>query len=99
VVVTIDELGRFNSMEAMRYFGGGPEAERERWFIPATSWRRIDGVEVPVVGEVTWKLAGGDFTYFRWRILDVQTDEQRLPSVSDRPRPSGGAVPELSRRF
>lgn len=99
VVFTIDELGRFKSMEAMRYFGGGPEAKRERWFIPATSWRRIDGVEVPIAGEVTWMLAGGDFTYYRWRILDVQTDEQRLPSVSDRPRPSGGAVPELSRRF
>lgn len=98
-VFTIDELGRFKSMEAMRYFGGGADAKRERWFIPATSWRRIDGVQVPIEGEVTWKLASGDFTYFRWRILDVQTDEERLPSVSDLPRPSDGAVPELSRRF
>lgn len=98
-VFTIDDLGRFRSLEAMRFLGTGETAKRERWFIPATSWRRIDGVEVPIEGEVTWKLAAGDFTYFRWRILDIVADDERVPSVSDLPRPSPSVVPELSRRF
>lgn len=79
-VFTIDERGRFVSMEALRFLGGGPEARRERWLVPATAWRRFDGVEVPVEGEVTWRLADGDFTYYRWRITSlVEGEGARTP--------------------
>jgi hypothetical protein len=73
--LTFDERGRFASMTAERYYGDGG---LERWFIPATEWREIRGVEIPVRGSVVWKLAGGDFDYFRWEILDVETNEPRL---------------------
>lgn len=88
---TIDEQGHFVSMEAQRFFGGGPDAKRERWFVPATSWRRFEGIEVPETGEVTWKLSDGDFTYFRYRILDVRYDAQE-PAVAMPPRAALGQL-------
>ena len=44
----------------------------ETWFIPATEWRKFCGIEMPVRCTATWKLASGDFDYYRWEILDVQ---------------------------
>jgi len=73
-VFAFDDRGRFASLTAQRYMdgGGGRDARLETWSIPATEWRRFCGVEVPVRGTVTWKLASGDFDYYRWEILDVQ---------------------------
>ena len=86
-VFTIDELGRFASMEALRFCGGGPDAKRERWVVPATAWRRIDGILVPVEGAVTWKLASGEFTYFRWKIADVHAEAAAPQLTALRPTP------------
>jgi hypothetical protein len=36
----------------------------------------IRGVEVPVAGNVTWKLPAGDFDYYRWEILDIEYDPE-----------------------
>jgi hypothetical protein len=71
-VFAFDERGRFASLTGQRYMGSGPGAGLETWFIPATAWGKFCGVEVPVQGTVTWKLASGDFDYYRWEILDVQ---------------------------
>jgi len=87
---TIDAQGRFVSMEAMRYLGGGADSKRERWVVPATAWKRFDGVQIPVEGEVVWKLPLGDFSYFRWKILDVRFDPA--------PRRAGDAAPAPSPR-
>ena len=39
-----------------------------------TAWAPLDGVEVPTRGQVTWKLAKGDFTYYDWEIASVAYD-------------------------
>lgn len=70
---TIDEQGRFVEMEAQRFLGGGADAKRERWVVPARAWRRFEGVLVPSEGEVLWRLADGDFAYYRWRLTDLVT--------------------------
>lgn len=71
---SFDGDGRFRSMTGERYMGGGDEARLERWIVPATAWRVVRGVEVPVAGNVVWKLASGDFEYYRWEILDIEYD-------------------------
>jgi hypothetical protein len=70
--------GRFLEMSAERYKGGGAEATLERWVVPARAWRTIDGVTIPVEGDVVWKLEGGDFNYYRWEILEVDYDRPEL---------------------
>jgi hypothetical protein len=61
-------------MAAQRWMGGGEKATLERWVVPATEWREMDGVAIPVKGEVVWRLKGGDFSYFRWEVTALQHD-------------------------
>lgn len=39
--------------------------------IPIHAW---DDRNRPVQGDVTWRLADGDFTYFRWQIVGIEED-------------------------
>jgi hypothetical protein len=73
-VFAFDERGRFASLTADRYMSseGGPRLER--WVIPVTEWRTIRGIEMPVRGNAVWKLASGDFDYYRWEIVDVEVN-------------------------
>jgi len=32
-------------------------------------------VEIPTRGEVSWHLATGDFTFYRWLVTDVETGQ------------------------
>jgi hypothetical protein len=69
---TIDPEGRVAAMDALRYYGA--DGWLERWGGRMTEWKRIRGVEIPTRGEVVWHLERGAFTFFRWRILDVETN-------------------------
>jgi hypothetical protein len=80
-VFAFDDQGRFASLTGQRYMGAGPDARLETWFIPATAWRKFCGVQVPVRGNAIWKLASGDFDYYRWEILDVQINPPSNPTT------------------
>lgn len=69
----------------------GSSSRLEKWVIPATEWRTIRGIDMPVKGKAVWKLARGDFDYYRWEILDVEVNHRAL--YADEPGP-----PEESRR-
>lgn len=74
-VFSFDEHGRFIRLTADRYFGGGADAKLERWEIEAQEWRTMAGCrQVPVRGEVRWKLAKGDFTFYRWELTELEYD-------------------------
>lgn len=72
---TFDAHGRFIHLAADRAFNGGA---LERWEIPATAWRTVRGIEIPVRGGAIWKLAAGDFSYYDWEITDVETNRPSL---------------------
>ena len=71
---TFDALGRVTSVAAERYLGGGPDAKREHWVIPMREWTRVGDVEIPVRGDAIWKLPDGDFSYYRWEIVELEAD-------------------------
>jgi len=77
-VFTFDERGRFARLSAERYMSGAGGPTLEKWFIPATEWRQVRGIEMPVRGNAVWKLAGGDFDYYRWEIIDVEINQPAL---------------------
>jgi hypothetical protein len=86
-VFGFDEHGRFASLTADRFMSAEGGSRLETWVIPATEWRVIRGIEMPVRGNAVWKLAAGDFDYYRWEILDVEVNHPAL--YADEP-----AVPE-----
>lgn len=74
-VFEFDDRGRFAGLTAQRYYNGG---SLETWVIPVTEWNTIRGIEMPVRGGAVWKLAAGDFDYYKWEILDVETNRATL---------------------
>ena len=71
-VFLIDEAGKVVSCSAERFMGDGEDATLERWHIPFKEWSALGGLRIPTNGEVTWKLASGDFTYYQWEILQIE---------------------------
>lgn len=71
-VFTFDDQGKFISMSAERYMGSGDGATLEKWHIPASEWQVMNGVRIPVKGEVVWKLREGDFSYYQWEITEIK---------------------------
>lgn len=69
-----DGDGRVARISAERYLGGGARAELTPWSVVFSEWRSLHGVEIPVRGDVSWQLAGGEFSYYRWEILDIEYD-------------------------
>jgi len=74
MVFGFDERGRVVTQTADRYMSAEGGARLERWFIPVTEWRTFGGIEVPSRGNAVWKLAGGDFDYFRWEIVAIEVN-------------------------
>ena len=77
-VFEFDDRGRLTTMSAKRYFNG---ETLEDWSIPITEWKSLRGISMPTRGSAVWKLSpekGGDFEYYRWEILDVETNSREL---------------------
>ena len=70
----IDTTGRVVSIHALRYLGGGADAVLTPWLVSCAAWARFGGVEIPVAGDVAWQLPHAHFSYYRFRIVDVEYD-------------------------
>ena len=77
-VFSFDDQHRLTSCTAKRYYGGGKEGKLETWHIPIRAWKRMQGVLIPVKGDVVWKLPAGDFNYFQWEITDIDYNKPVL---------------------
>lgn len=75
---TFGERGRVLGIHAERYLGGGKDAKLTPWRVSFSEWRAFDGVEIPSRGDVVWKLPAGDFSYYRWEIVDLEYDRSEL---------------------
>ncbi|WP_437275254.1 DUF6544 family protein [Sorangium sp. So ce375] len=71
-VFTFDAEGRVVGLQAERYLGGGADAKLTPWSVSCSDWRTFRGIGVPSRGEVLWKLESGDFSYYRWEIVDLE---------------------------
>jgi len=70
--------GRVLGIQAERYLGGGTDARLTPWWVHCLEWRTVRGVEIPTRGDVVWKLPGRDFDYYRWEILDAESNSPQL---------------------
>ena len=73
-VFTFDQQGRVATMDAERYLGGGAEAKLTPWSVVFMEWQAIHGVQIPTRGDVRWHPPAGQFSYYRWQIVDVEYD-------------------------
>lgn len=80
-IFQIGQDGSVVLFSAERYMGDGEGATLEHWHVPSTEWRVMNGFRIPIKGEVTWKLASGDFTYYQWEILQVEYDLTKITNM------------------
>jgi hypothetical protein len=83
-VFTIDALGRVTSVTAKRY--SDRTGALETWGGRLQAWKRFDGIEIASRGEVVWSLEGGDFTFYRWEIQELEMNTPLVYVHLDDPR-------------
>jgi hypothetical protein len=87
-VFTFDDEGRSVGMTAQRYL----DNTLRPWLATFERW---DARGIPVEGEVTWRFADGDFTYYRWELLSLEYDHPArfARGFAGWPRPVWRALP------
>lgn len=71
-VFRFDAAGDLISFEARRYYDRKEGATLENWLVRNTGYGEFEGIRMPVKSEVTWKLAGGDYTWLKLEIVEVE---------------------------
>lgn len=75
---SFNENGDFKSFEAERFYGGGQGAKKEKWVVEALSYKVFDGIKVPALCRVTWKLPEGDFTWLKLELTTLDYNKTKL---------------------
>lgn len=71
-VFTFSSGGELLSFEAMRFYGAGDKASKEKWLIEIEEHRAFDGITVPSMCTVTWKLPEGDFHWLTLKVTNLR---------------------------
>lgn len=58
-----DDIGRPTTFESMRYMGDKDTYTLTPWFTPNKEYGMRDGLTIPVLGHVGWRLPEGDLIY------------------------------------
>ena len=74
--------GRLQSFEAMRYFGTGKDAKKEKWVIEVLKNDVFQGISVPSQCKVTWQLPEGDFHWLSLKITSLEFDPKPYPLLT-----------------
>lgn len=71
-VLCFDERGAITNFIGERFHNVNGKLTRDTWTTPITGYSDFDGMRLPARGEATWKMASGDFCYFRLKLSDIQ---------------------------
>ncbi len=80
-VFTFTPEGDMKSIEAMRYYDhkGGPTLEKWHISIDPDGYRVFEGLRIPAISSVAWRLKDGDFTWYKLEITDIRYNEPYRP--------------------
>ena len=70
--------GDMVSFQADRYYGGGKNAELEKWIISVEDYKIFEGIKIPYKCHVTWKLKEGDFSWLNLEIVDMEYNIHKI---------------------
>ncbi|QUH26034.1 DUF6544 family protein [Serpentinicella alkaliphila] len=71
-IFTFNEEGEAIKFEAERYGEFNGVFSLETWSIPVSNYKEFEGIRIPTKGEVTWKLADGDFNWFNFEVVEIE---------------------------
>ncbi len=71
--ITFDEDGCPIDFTTRRYYSSnGSRYSLETWSNPLAKFQVWGGLNIPVQGQVIWRLASGDFPYFNWGVTQIE---------------------------
>lgn len=70
--------GEIESFEAERYYSRDNGATLERWHIRAEAYNTFEGIKVPSISRVTWKLEEGDFNWLNLEITGIEYNNRQI---------------------
>jgi hypothetical protein len=82
-IFTFNQQGDFIRFEARRYYDRKTGPTLENWLVEVEKqgYKEFEGIRVPAKTTVTWKLAQGDFTWFKLEITQMgYNKEQGYPN-------------------
>lgn len=68
-LVTFNAVGEIIQLETKRYMN---EKDLETWVIKVAGYKGLNGVAVPIVFDVLWRLKKGDFSYARFNVKSIE---------------------------
>lgn len=72
------ENGELISFEAPRFFGGSKDAQQYPWKVEMMKHSVFEGVNIPEVSRIIWKLPEGDFEWLRLTITELNYNPTSL---------------------
>jgi hypothetical protein len=70
-IFTFTPEGEVKSFDALRYREFEGTYQQERWHVDVRDYQNFEGIRIPTVAEVTWKLPSGDFNWLKLSINGV----------------------------
>ena len=67
-----NEQGDFVKFSALRYKGNEADAQRYEWVLTVKEHSIMNSIKIPTIGEVTWMLENGNWTWLDLEITDIR---------------------------
>lgn len=74
-VLYVNEQGQLTRLTADRYREEHGHYQLAPWTAQSGEYQEVDGIRIPTRSEVTWHLASGDFTWFRFKITEIEYNQ------------------------
>ena len=71
-VFSFDESGNVTEFSCKRYMTRNGHYSLESYLVKLGAHKEFEGISVPAKGEASWKLANGDFTYYKFEATDLE---------------------------
>ncbi|HRG34624.1 MAG TPA: hypothetical protein PLN76_15205 [Saprospiraceae bacterium] len=71
-IFVFDLKGDLNSFTADRFYGGGKEAQKEKWEVKVIEQKHFGTFRIPSLCHINWKLKEGDFHWLTLEILQAE---------------------------
>ncbi len=71
----VNEQGQLTKLTAQRYREEHGHYQLAPWTAQSNEYQEVDEICIPTRSEVTWHLASGDFTWFRFKITEIEYNQ------------------------
>ena len=80
-VLHVNEEGQLTKLTADRYREEHGHYRLDPWTALSSEYMEVEGMRIPTKSEVTWHLASGDFTWFRFEITEIEYNQSGKVTV------------------